>query len=459
MPYFDYSAIDRQGNSVNGQIQAANRDEAALNLTRTGLLVSRLTEANAKPSAAPPRPAPTINQATQSTPRPMPAATAQPQQRVTSSAPPATARQQPVKSKPSFVRTKAGTDKDTYVVFSQLQSYAKSGVNPVEALTNVGNACHRADFKEALLAAADAAKEGKPISDVFERYTDLFPPHVVGMTRAAEHGGFFPEAYDFITDQAHASHKFRIWFKWLLGVAIMVGACIPIAWLAVRAASASWDANMKSGGSGNGWSTFFASMWKVTVWPCAPVIAVLVIGTWIFARSWQARPMREKRHRLALLVPTVGKRAKSESIAVFSWTMSMLAKTGLSPRSVWELSTGTMPNLEMKRQMDETGRRMSESTRLSEAMTMNRTLPEEYAPIVQTGEVTGDIPGALARASQSQLEEFKAGDQASKVRVGCWMLLLIVVGSLVMLWLVYGVLYGEITNKITSEEGFVIPIG
>src|ERR1044072_2114571 len=406
MPFFEYSAIDRQGNSINGQVEATTRDEAALNLTRTGLLVSRLAESNAPPASAPRRPVQTISQAAASAPvSRTPVSVPAPQRAQAAPAPSAQRIAPPKAATPAVIRTKAGTDKDLYFVFSQLQSYAKAGSNPVEYLTNVANGCPRADYREALMAAADAAKEGKPISDVFERYTDLFPPHIVGMTRAAEYGGFFPEAYNFITDQSHSSHKFRIWFKWLLAVAIMVGACIPVGWLGVRAASAAWDANEKTGGSGNGWATLGASLWKVTVWPCAPIIVVLVIGTWIFARTWQARPMREKRHRMALIVPTVGKPARAESIAVFSWTMSMLAKTGLAPRTVWDLSTGTMPNLELRRQMEDTGRRMSESTRLSEAMTMSKTLPEEYAPIVQTGEVTGDIPGALARASQSKLDE------------------------------------------------------
>jgi type II secretory pathway component PulF len=451
---FEYTAIDRQGNSVSGQIQAATRDEAALNLTRTGLLVSRLSQAGAAPIQQRPQiqqSAPPLTNAPVQ-PGPPPKLSSPPQQTAGVPAPVSLPKAKVRPSTPSAkrepVRTRPGTDKDIYFVFSQLQSYAQSGSNPVQALTNVGNNCPRKDYGDALLEAADAAKEGRPISEVFERYVDLFPPHVVGMVRAAEQGGFFPEAYGFLTDQAHASHKFRIWFKWLLAVAIMVGACLPLTVLMVRAALDSWDVQEKTGGAASGWGTLFSSIGHEIIWPTGPVILALVAGFWSYGLFWKSLPRRPLRHRLALLVPSVNKRARSESLSVFAWTLANLSKVGLAPKTVWELAVGTVPNLAIKQQLGETGQRMGEQTRLSEAMTMSQQMPDEYAPIVQTGEVTGDVPGALMRASQSQLEEFKASDQASKVRVGCWMLLLMVVGSLIM----FAIFYKPLLEKFMPNE-------
>ncbi|HWA82187.1 MAG TPA: type II secretion system F family protein, partial [Fimbriimonadaceae bacterium] len=181
MPTFEYTAIDRQGNSVQGQVQANNRDEAALSLTRTGLLVSRLAQSNASmPAQAPARtPAPVTPSIQQSqTGRLLPGA---PPVLNASAGGVATkaALKTPIQAaqKKSVIRTKRGTDKDLYFLFSQLQSYARSGVNPVESLTNLSQTCPKEDYRKALAEAADAAKEGRPISDVFERYVDLFPPH------------------------------------------------------------------------------------------------------------------------------------------------------------------------------------------------------------------------------------------------------------------------------------------
>jgi type II secretory pathway component PulF len=154
---------------------------------------------------------------------------------------------------------------------------------------------------------------------------------------------------------------------------------------------------------------------------------------------------------MALLVPAINKRARAESLSVFAWTMANLAKIGMPPKTVWELSVGTIPNLEIGRRMAETGRQMSEQTRLSEAMTMSQQVPDEYAPIVQTGEVTGDVPGALMRASQTQLEEFRAGDQMAKMRVGCWIFLLMGVGSAALIGMYYQGFMKPLMNKILGE--------
>lgn len=454
MPSFEYTGIDRQGKSVQGQVTAATRDEAALTLTQSGLLVSRLSQTGAAPVQSSARiqgaPAPPIVQGSSAVKQGAPPVLgAQPAAPVRPAIRPKIA---PSQKKPP-VRTKRGSDKDLYFVFSQLQSYARSGLNPVEALTNVANGCSRSrpDYSKALHEAADAAKEGRPLSEVFERYVDLFPPHVVGMVRAAEQGGFFPEAYDLITDQAHASHKLRIWFRWLLAIAIMVGVCFPITQVMFRAAVDSWDVQEKSGGTAPGMPTLLHAIGSELLWPCGPVILALILGFWLFGHFWQSMPRRELRHRLVLMVPSVKNRAKAESLSVFAWTMGMLSKVGLPPKTVWDLSVGTIPNLAVRNDLNNTGARMTEQTRLSEAMLMSQHLPEEYAPIVQTGEVTGDVPGALMRASQSQLEEFKAGDQATKARVGCWMLLIMVVGSLIMFGMFYGGFTKTMMDKILKD--------
>src|SRR5579862_8766919 len=162
MPSFDYTAIDRQGNTVKGQVQAANRDEAALSLTRTGLLVAKLDEAatvaqpaairqTSIPAASPPvlkSPQPRVASPPLTSPKPA----AQAPRRTTALAP---------------IRTKLYTDKLLYLLFSQLQSYARSGQNPVQALSNLSNTFPREDYRSALKEAADAAKEGRQISDVF----------------------------------------------------------------------------------------------------------------------------------------------------------------------------------------------------------------------------------------------------------------------------------------------------
>jgi type II secretory pathway component PulF len=440
MPSFEYTAIDRQGNRVQGQVQADTRDAAALSLTKTGLLVSRL-EASGAPA---PFPQPTMAKpsvgAAKVGPPPRLGSPAAAAVATASATPRASLKPVTGHTPQAKIRTKRGTDKDIYFLFSQLQSYARAGINPVESFSNLANSVPRKDYREALGAAADAAKEGRPISNVLERYVDLFPPNVVGMIRAAEHGGFFPEAYDLITDQAHSSHKLRIWFRWLLWVAVMVGICLPVLWMMMRAVVADWQVQDKTGGQASGWGTLFSSIGHEILWPGGPVILALLVGTWLFGNFWQSLPMREVRHRLVLSVPSVNKRARAESLSVFAWTMGMLSRVGMPPRTVWELSVDAVPNLEMRSRLAQTGTAMGEQTRLSEAMLKSKDLPEEYAPIVQTGEITGDLPGALIMASQSQLEEYKAGDQAVKARVGCWMVMFMVLGSLALFVIFYKML-------------------
>ena len=68
------------------------------------------------------------------------------------------------------------------------------------------------------------------------------------------------------------------------------------------------------------------------------------------------------------------------------------------------------------------------------------------------GEITGDVPGALIRASQSQLEEFKVNDTGSKARVGCWMFLIMGVGSAILIMMYYGGFFKPLMDKILGDN-------
>src|SRR4051812_35119862 len=119
MPSFDYTAIDRQGNTVKGQVQADTRDEAAISLTRTGLLVAKIEQGTGPPPPAPAAP----RQSTPAAPRqsaPTPRPTANPAPRPAAAAAqtinkPASARPAPQRASAQprpKIRTKPGRDKD-----------------------------------------------------------------------------------------------------------------------------------------------------------------------------------------------------------------------------------------------------------------------------------------------------------------------------------------------------------
>jgi type II secretory pathway component PulF len=454
MPFFQYTATDKQGRSVQGTVQASTAQEAASALARGGLMVSGIADTRTgsvqtpapPPQTAPPpvRSAPPAVQAPQPRPivRPAESPYVHPMPTINSLG---------GKNLGDPRKTRWGSDKDLYFIFSQLSSYVRSGAGIAIGASNLANTHRRPDYRESLALIAKNSAEGNKISDTLELFPFLYPPHVIGMVRAGEIGGYLPEALEAVSGQAMNSIKFRRWFVWLGATTLMVVGCLIVMQVMLNAAIGSIKRQDQAGGTLPGFGTLFSEMGKTLLWPMGPFILVLLIGIFVGGHLWQSTPFRRWRHRMALLVPSTGKRARAEAFAAFSWNMAMLSKSGIPPRQVWKLAAATMPNMEMRHQMELESARMTDTTKLSESLARTKTVPDEYAPMVQTGEITGDIPGQLLHASRGTQQEFETHDKFAKGRVGCWMLLVMAIGS-VMIEVMYTKGFMSPLIKMFTEE-------
>jgi type II secretory pathway component PulF len=274
----------------------------------------------------------------------------------------------------------------------------------------------REDYREAMMKVAQCAGEGIPISDVLASYPDLFPSHVVGLVRAGEVGGFLPEACTAVAQQAEASHKFRrsLWFVW--AVAINFILVPPFAYLFYRALPRGYELIESSGASdpAGGIQQMAKAFSQLFWWPIAPVAAVIYLITWGVYAWLNSRPMTLKRHGLSLHTPVLGGRAKNEGLSLFSWVLSKVAQSGASPHRSWDIGMEAVPNLALKEKLRTAAARLHSGERLSTAFYETKLFPDEYAPMVATGEMTGDVPGMLQRLSEMSRQEFDVSTTKSK---------------------------------------------
>ena len=81
---------------------------------------------------------------------------------------------------------------------------------------------------------------------------------------------------------------------------------------------------------------------------------------------------------------------------------------------------------------------MNERTKLSELMYRSKIFPRETAQDVETGEVTGDMPTAMEQVMDIGRQKEKLGVAYIGAKAGCWTILLLSVGGMVMFLIVYG---------------------
>jgi type II secretory pathway component PulF len=410
MPFYRYQAKDNRGRVVEGTLEASDQQRAAASVASRGLRLIRLTDAG------------------------------QPRRESSEIEPPAPSR---------IHKTPFGRDKDRLFLFSQIASYLKAGVNPVEAFARMGQNWRKPAFKESLEELGSAASEGKRLSEILASYPYLYPPHVVGIFKVGEIGGIMPEACEVIANQAEDSHRFRRSF-WLMG--ILVGgmvATIPIAILFVRGAIESFR-NLETSGNLMG---LLRETGRQLLWPVGPVSLAALIALYLLFKSWGSLRSSYARHRIVLRLPTIGKRAKAESISLFTWALGRLTRAGMAPRTAMLAAAEAMPNLELRSRIEAASQAMSDSAPVSTALQGIDFLPPEAAPMVATGEMTGDLPSQLGYLERMTYGEFENENDQARKRVGCWVILVYAIGVLFMIYLIYSVFYGavfDITNSWTQ---------
>ena len=357
-----------------------------------------------------------------------------------------------------IVRTKAGSDKQRFFLFSQLASALRAGINPAQAFHEIAQRS-AAQFAPSLEVAAQEATMGTPLSTVFERYPDLYPEHVVGTVRAGEVAGFLPDALDEVARQAQNAHSFRRWFFWVWFITLNFALSIPGMWVVTRSMLGTYDAIDKTGGmdaSGNQMNpgeasaSFMSVLWHETLWPWGPLTLLIYGIVWAIYQYYMSSTAKRLRHRVGLKIPVYGARARHENVARFAWTMSRVSRAGVSPARAWQLAAESVPNLTFRDELVGAGSNLHGSERMSDLFHRTTIFPEEYAPMVATGEYTGDISGALDRLSQVSEGEFVAAQNWAKVRSGCWGALGCFLTSAIMLGMFWYAWYYELPKKVLS---------
>lgn len=419
MPTFRFQAQDNAGAQFDGEIEASSLRDAQLRLRQRGL--NPLSVASS--------------------------AAASPNQRL---APPPAVRAllgssgalaaQPIQT----VKTKFGSDKDRFFIFTQLGSQLKAGINPAKAFENLLTHGTPSHFHEALQEAARSGVEGRSVAAVLRRYPYLFPDHVVALYGAGEHGGFLPEACEAIAAQAEQARKFGRPFVWLSWLTIMALISAPLGFWAVQSGMDAMRLQDQQGGTLPGMQTYVAALLAELKWPIGPAMLGMLFMSTIFILWWRSLRVAALRHRLTSRLPLSGKRGWHEGMALFAWTLSHLMKAAVPPRTALLSAADAIPNHSVREEIRQIGAGMGDNTPLSAALRGSSRMPPEFLALMQTGEMVGDLPGQLLIVSRSCREAQMEVETISKWRIGLWAFLLIALGFVFVAWLLYGYMYPQL---------------
>ena len=293
MPFFHYTASDKQGAPVEGTIQAADTAEANRLLTQRGFNVRAISDPKGGLTVPPQVPSAQVVQAQ--------------------------------------LHAHKGTDKERYFLFSQIAAQLKAGIAPATAFPTLAGQISNRGFAESLHRIATLSADGRPMSDVMKLYPGLYPEHVVGLVRAGEVGGFLPDACAAVSEQAGAAHKFRIWHWFLWAASICALLLLPGICISMMAFNGTfikmWTGNTVPS-SGDVLKDMVVMSFRALMGPAGIVIfglyGAIAVGLWLLHKP-RAKMLR---HSIGFRFPGYGKRATHEGVTVFSWALGLLSRGG-----------------------------------------------------------------------------------------------------------------------------------
>jgi len=138
------------------------------------------------------------------------------------------------------------------------------------------------------------------------------------------------------------------------------------------------------------------------------IVAVVVVGLFILWRRLLRNPAIKLRwHAWLLDAPLYGKFERSLNTARFASTLAITTGSGVPILRALQTSRDTLTNVAMREQVEDATTSVREGVGLARALSAHKHFPPMLIHMIRAGEVTGELPAMLERASNAQEQDLE----------------------------------------------------
>ncbi len=135
------------------------------------------------------------------------------------------------------------------------------------------------------------------------------------------------------------------------------------------------------------------------------LIAIAAFAGW--RRSLRDPDAKMRWHRWLLSAPLVGRFQRSLNTSRFASTLAITISSGVPILRALQTSRDTLSNVAMRQQVEEATASVREGVSLARALSVHQHFPPMLVHMIRAGEVTGELPAMLNRASQMQEQDLE----------------------------------------------------
>ena len=363
---FDYTAVNRQSKTVNGEIEAADKEAVGQLLAKQGYKPLLIKEHRGGFD--------------------------------------------PNNIQIHLPGTKRVKTRDMVIFTRQLSTMINAGVPLVRSLATLRTQTESKRLQEVLDAVSKDVESGVNLADSLEKHKEVFGPIYTNMVRAGEAGGILDEILKRLALQQEKDASIRKKIRGAMAYPSVLLVITVIAFFAlmlfVVPKIGKIVTDLSEGKAGLPPYTQFLlnlSDFMVNYWY---IVLGLAVGAAILVRRYIKTPKgRVRFDALLLKTPVVKTLVSKVAIARFARIFSSLMGAGVSVLDSISITAGAIGNKIIERELLEAGKAVTAGQQLSEPLSQSSIFPPIVSQMLAVGEETGQTDTILIKVADFYEEE------------------------------------------------------
>ena len=138
------------------------------------------------------------------------------------------------------------------------------------------------------------------------------------------------------------------------------------------------------------------------------MVALTLVVLYVLWRNALKNPdIKMRWHKWLLTAPLYGKFERSLNTARFASTLAITTGSGVPILRALQTSRDTLSNVAMREQVEDAAASVREGVGLARALSAHKHFPPMLIHMIRAGEVTGELPAMLERASNAQEQDLE----------------------------------------------------
>lgn len=360
MALFAYRAVDAEGRTSSGNLDAANAIDLELRLKRLGL--DLITFDSVRRSTA--------------------------------------------------ARTRRVSRTELITFCFHLSQLLKAGVNIIDALTDLRDTVDNPGFRQVIASLLEDIEGGLKLSEAMANHGYCFDSVFVALVRAGEQAGQLTEVLDELSENIKWQDEIsgqaqRAMVYPAIVFTVIIGVIFVLMIFLVPQLAATFRTMVPKLPRETEvlvvLSAFFVRWWYLLL----GVPVVLGAAGWIFARTSDRAQLAID--ELSLRLPVLGPIRQKIILARFSTFFAMLYRSGISVLDCIRICEKIVDNRVMEEGLQRVGRSISEGQGISQAFVATKLFPPLVVRMLRVGESTGGLDAALLNVSYFYNREVREG--------------------------------------------------